>query len=172
MGTLEILHDILIAGPDFESCRRYVERFFARTMLVRYDEVACRESDSVNGVGEDFWATIAEGIKVNREILGKFLANLKEEGFETLDDLQGLEKGYLSKMLHLIAHLQDGFIGIDSRFYNLEEDSHGVSRDLQQKMQASPHKYWILRVTGRIASTEEDPFDALRTFEGRGNHSV
>ena len=100
--------------------------------------------------------------------MGEFLENLKEEGFESLEDIRSLEKGYLSKILHTIAHLQDGFIGIDSRFYNLEEDSHGVSRHLQQKIAATPHNYWILRVTGRIASAGEDPFDALRTFEGRG----
>jgi hypothetical protein len=168
MGKLEVSHDILIAGSDFESCRQSVIRFFARTMLIRYDEVLVKEKESVTGGGEEFWNRVREGLGANQEVLGKFLANLKEEGFLSLDDLQGLEKGYLSKILHIIAHLQDGFIGVDSRFYNLEEDSHGVSRDLQRKMQATPGRYWILRVTGRITSAAEDSLDALRTFEVRG----
>ena len=97
----------------------------------------------------------------------EFLVNLKQEGFTALDDIQSLEKGYLSKILHTIAHLQDGFIGIDSRFFSLVEDSHGISRDLPQKIAAAPENYWILRLKGTIVSTAEDPLDALRTFEGR-----
>ena len=125
------------------------------------------ENESINGSKPDFQTRIYEGLAVNREILEAFLVNLKEEGFVSLDDLKSLERGYLSKILHTIAHLLDGFVGIDSHFYNLEEDSHGISRDMQQKMNQSPGNYWILRVKGRIASASEDPFDALRTFEGR-----
>ncbi len=168
MGNLEISHDILMAGPDFESCRQDVRRFFARSMLIRYDEVLVLEDESFNGTDKHFRNRIREGLQANREVLLKFLADLKEEGFISLDDLQDMEKGYLSKILHLIAHLQDGFIGIDSRFYNLAEDSHRVSGDLQGKIDATPHSYWILRVTGRITSAAADSLDALRTFEGRG----
>ena len=168
MGTLEISHDILIAGSDFESCQQQVKRFFARTMLIRYDRVLISENESLSGTGKNFRARMEAGLRANQKVLGEFLANLKDEGFVALDDLQSLEKGYLSKILHTIAHLQDGFIGIDSRFYNLVEDSHGVSRNLQQKIAAAPDSYWILRIKGRIASASEDPFDALRTFEGRG----
>jgi hypothetical protein len=168
MGNLEISHDILIAGSDFESCRQRVKQFFGRTMLIRYDEVLVMENDSLNGTEKNFWGRIQEGLAANQKVLGEFLANLKAEGFMTLDDLKSLEKGYLSKILHTIAHLQDGFIGIDSRFYNFEEDSHGVSRDTQKKISATPENYWIIRVKGKIAPMSEDPFDALRTFEGRG----
>lgn len=168
MASLEISHDILIKGADFEACRQQVQRFFSRTMLVRYDAVRVVERESVNGCGQDFQARILEGIRANRRVVNEFLENLKSEGFVALDDLQSLEKGYLSKILHTIAHLQDGFIGIDSRFYNLEEDSHGVSRHLQRKINAEPQRYWIIRVTGSIATPGEDPLDAMRTFEGRG----
>jgi hypothetical protein len=168
MGALEISHDILTAGSDFDSCQQQVQRFFERTKLIRYDEVLVIKDESLCGTDKQFPARIRTGLEANRKVLGEFLANLKQEGFLSLDDLQSLEKGYLTKILHIIAHLQDGFIGIDSRFYNLEEDSHGVSRHLQQKIGATPQIYWILRVNGRIASADEDPFDALRTFEGRG----
>ena len=167
MGSLEISHDILISGSDFRSCRRRIERFFENTMLVRYDEVEVIESESICAVEKGFGPRLQEGLAANRQVLEGFLENLKKEGFAKLDDIKDLEKGYLSKILHTIAHLQDGFIGIDSRFYNLEEDSHGVSRNLQKNIDAIPESYWVVRVMGKIASPGEDPFDALRTFEGR-----
>lgn len=170
MENLEISHDILIAGSDFESCRQRVSHFFAKTLLLRYDELLVMEDKSINGRDENFWPRIQEGLTANKEVLAEFLESLKQEGFASLDDIQGMEKGYLSKILHTIAHLQDGFIGIDSRFYNLDEDSHGVSRYLRQKINAMPENFWLLRIIGRIAGTGEDPLDVLRTFEGRGRH--
>jgi hypothetical protein len=171
MGNLEISHDILLAGSDFESCRNRAERFFDRTMLIRYDEVLASENESINAGGEEFWPRLQEGLAANQKALGELLKNLKDEGFETLEDIQGVKKGYASKIFHTIAHLLDGFIGIDSCFYNLEEDSHDISPELQQKIEAAPQKYWIIRVKGAIASAGDDPFHVLRTFEwkGKGN---
>lgn len=168
MENLEISHDILLAGSDFESCRKRVKRFFERTMLIRYDEVLIVEKESMPGTGKEFSIRLQEGLGANHQAIGELLKNLKDEGFTTLEDLQGVEKGYVSKIFHTIAHLLDGFIGIDSRFYNLEEDSHIISRDLQQKILGAPQNYWILKVKGRIASAGEDPFHALRTFEWKG----
>lgn len=169
MKDLDITHDVLLAGSDFEFCRRRVERFFDRTMLIRYDRVLVLEEESLNGAEEEqFFLRIHEGLAANHEVLLELLGNLKEEGFTTLDDIQDLEKGYISKIFHTIAHLLDGFIGIDSRFYNLEEDSHGISREMQRKIYAAPQTYWIIRVKGRIAPAGEDPLDVLRTFEWKG----
>jgi hypothetical protein len=165
MGNLEISHDILLAGSDFESCRKRAKRFFDRTMLIRYDEVLVLENESMNGADNKFRTRLEEGIAANHQTIAELLEMLKDEGFATLEDLQGLEKGYVSKTFHTIAHLLDGFIGIDSYFYNLEEDSHGITQDLQQKILAAPQNYWILRVTGRIVSASGDPLDVLRTFE-------
>lgn len=172
MENLEISHDILMAGSDFSSCRQRILRFFERTKLLRYDEVLVMENESLNGTEKNFRARIQQGLGANQQVLAELLTNLKEEGFLSLDDLQSLEKGYMSKILHTIAHMKDGFIGIDSRFYNLEEDSHGVSRSLRQKIGATPDSYWVLRVRGRIAAPGEDPFDALRTFEGRTEGTI
>ena len=168
MEDLEISHDILLAGSDFESCRQRVKRFFDRTTLIHYDELLVLENESLNGSNEQFRARLKENLAANQEVVVELLQNLKEEGFVEIDYLKGVEKGYVSKIFHTIAHLLDGFIGIDSRFYNLEEDSHGVSRDLQQKIHTTPQNYWLLRVIGRIAPASEDPFDALRTFEWKG----
>jgi len=147
MGNLEISHDVLLGG---------------------YDEVLVLENESINGSENEFRTRLQEGLASNQQAIGELLENLKEEGFVTLEDLRALEKGYVSKIFHTIAHLLDGFIGIDSRFYNLEEDSHGISRDLQQKILSAPQNYWVLRVKGRIASAGEEPFHALRTFEWKG----
>jgi len=171
MKDLEISHDILLAGPDFDTCRRRVERFFEKTMLIRYDRVRVQVSESFNGVDEEFLPRMYEALAANHQVLTELLENLKEEGFVTLEDLRDLEKGYISKVFHNIAHLLDGFIGIDSRFYNLEEDSHGISRDLQRKIYGAPGNYWIIRVMGRISTAGEDPLDALRTFEWKGKDS-
>lgn len=171
MGSLEISHDILLKGSDLESCCKRVEHFFDRTTLIRYDEIFVSESESINGSGRDFSQRLQDGLAANRQVVGELLGNLQDEGFETVADLQDLEKGYLSKILHTIAHLQDGFIGVDSRFYNFEEDSHTVSRDLRQKILANPDNYWILRVIGRISSEDDDLYHALRTFEWKGKES-
>lgn len=168
MGNLEISHDILLAGSNFESCSKRVNHFFDRTILIRYDEVLVLENESISGAEKEFRTRLQEGLAANRQVVGELLENLKDEGFVTLEDIQDLEKGYLSKILHTIAHLHDGFIGIDSRLYNLEEDSHGISPDLQQQIAAAPDNYWILKVKGLIASAGEDSLDALRTFEWKG----
>jgi hypothetical protein len=169
MENLEISHDILLAGADLDSCCKRVARFFDRTMLIRYDEVTTSEDESINGTGKEFQARLQEGLDANHRAIGELLENLKDEGFAKLEDLQGVEKGYVSKIFHTIAHLLDGFIGIDSRFYNLIEDSHDISRDLQQNILAAPQNYWIIKVKGRIASARrEDPFQLLRTFEWKG----
>ena len=40
------------------------------------------------------------------------------------EDFHNIKQGYLSKTLHILSHFLDGFIGIDSYFYNLIDDSH------------------------------------------------
>jgi hypothetical protein len=134
-------------------------------MLIRYDQVLVQEDESLNASDKEFWSRLEQGIAANHSTIGELLQNLKDEGFTTLEELHGVEKGYVSKTFHTIAHLLDGFVGIDSRFYNLEEDSHGISQELRQKIHDAPEKYWILKVKGEISSTAEDPLDALRTFE-------
>jgi hypothetical protein len=168
MENLEISHDILLAGSDFESCRKRVIRFFERTTLIRYDEVSVLGDQSLNGSSNEFRARLEAGLAANKKALEELVENLRDEGFTSLEDIQGLQRGYISKIFHTIAHLLDGFIGIDSCFYNFEEDSHGISRALQQKILMIPEQYWIIRVKGSIASAGEDPFHALRTFEWKG----
>ena len=93
MESLKISHDILIAGSDFEFCRQRVKHFFDRTTLIRYDEALVIENDSINGTEKNFPARIQEGLGANQKIVAELLANLKDEGFISLDDLASLEKG-------------------------------------------------------------------------------
>lgn len=157
-------HDLLVAGPDFETCRQKVERFFVRTELIRYDEIRVEEA-AVNGGDPAFWERLAAGEAANRQIIDGLFAELAAEGFRTAADFQHMGQGYLSKVFHTIAHLLDGFIGIDSRFYNLEEDSHRLSRGLRQKILATPAEYWLLTVIGASQADDADPLDRLRSFE-------
>ena len=162
---LEISLDILVSGADFTSCRHRVSRFFERTMLVRFDEIRVDQEESFNAADQPFWVRLDEGISANRRTVNELAANLKQANYSSLEELQDLEKGYLTKILHTIAHLLDGFIGIDSRFYSLEEDSHTISSALRGQIAAEPQQFWILRVVGKIGTAGEDPLDALRTFE-------
>jgi hypothetical protein len=162
---LEISLDVLVAGEDFASCHHRVNRFFERTMLIRFDEIRIDEKGSVNAADQEFWERLDEGISANRKTVSELAANLQQEGFGTLEELQSLEKGYLTKIFHTIAHLLDGFIGIDSRFYSLEEDSHTVSKELRKQITVEPQQFWILRVVGKIGTDSQNPLDALRTFE-------
>src|SRR5210317_1923635 len=98
MGNLEISHDILLAGPDFESCRKHVSQFFNMTTLIRYDEVLVPKSGFINGADEKFLPRLQDGLAANRQIIEELLGNLQDEGFGTLADLKALEKGYLSKI--------------------------------------------------------------------------
>ncbi len=168
---LEVSLDVLVAGEDFASCRHRVSRFFDRTMLIRFDEVRVDEKESMNAADQAFWPRLDEGVSANRKIVGELVASMQEEGVATFEDLQKLEQGYLTKILHTIAHLLDGFIGIDSRFYSLEEDSHSVSKALRKSINENPQQYWLLRVIGEIVSESQDPLDTLRTFEMRKQDS-
>src|SRR4030043_54062 len=67
-----------------------------------------------------------------------------------LKDLQELPQGYKSKILHVITHLLDGFFGIDTYFYNLEEDSHWVSEELKEKIKTNPPIFWLLSLEAQI----------------------
>ena len=82
------------------------------------------------------------------------LEHLREEGIDTLEQLLDLEQGYETKILHTLTHMLDGFIGIDSFFYNLIEDSHTVSRTLKNTISEFPNEHWLVPVrTGKPASS-------------------
>ena len=111
-------HMVLTEGKSPEVCRAQVVNYFERTSLVRYDNIVIDEA-ILSGSDPKFGEELDLGLKRNRQTLKKFIEELGATGFEKRDDLMGLSQGYHSKVLHIIAHFLDGFIGIDSVFYNL-----------------------------------------------------
>ncbi len=148
------IHRILCHG-DFDSARRHTLRFFADTMLLYYDKVAVSEEGSYSAVSPEFWALIEEGINKNRALLMGYLNELREMGYNNTEALGSLTSGYPSKVLHLAVHILDGFIGLDSAFYSLPEDSHWLSDNMRQTIKASPGEYYLLEVSGSFLSQQE-----------------
>lgn len=163
---LKIIHEVLVMGPDFARSRDHALRFFARTPLVRYDTVTVEEAASCAASHPDFWPRLEEGVRKNREVLRELIGELKESGLRSLDDLLTLPKGYQSKLIHTVAHLVDGFFGIDTVFYNLADDSHWLSAPLAQEIRDNPEEYWLLRLNAELGMKERETLVAsLRHFE-------
>jgi hypothetical protein len=141
-------HEMLVAGDSFESCRKQVMDYFARTELVRYDRVTIDDKGSRPGGHLDFSRCVTEAIQKNRRILEGLADDLKDTGVHTTTDLLTLPQGYPSKVLHILTHFLDGFIGIDSVFFNLIDDSHWLPEQTQQAISAAPDGYWLIPVDG------------------------
>lgn len=164
MSAIHLTHLMLVDGPDFETCRRRVERFFARTILVKYDSVQVVAEKSCNGADRQFEKNLAAGINENRNLAAELLTELKETGLTDLDNLTTLPQGYASKVLHTMAHLLDGFFGVDSRFYNLSDDSHWLSEPQQALIKQNPENYWLLHVEASSQTGDADQVSTLRTM--------
>ena len=85
-----------------------------------------------------------------------FINELTGCGVNRLDDIKNLEQGYKSKTLHTIAHLLDGFFGIDSCFFNLIEDSHWLSAALKDKIMENPGQYWLVEAHPVFEASQPD----------------
>lgn len=134
---------VLAEGETPEACRTQVINFFERTTLVRYDNIVI-DDGIVSAQDAKFREELDLGLKRNRQTLRKFIDELGATGFEARGDLMGLNQGYHSKILHIIAHFLDGFIGIDSIFYNLVEDSHWVSNETWEQIDHEPGRFNLL----------------------------
>jgi hypothetical protein len=143
-------HEILANGSGFESCKRKVLLFFEKYQLVRYSSLSINETASVSGSNPAFHGRLREAIVSNRMILDNLIREIRKEGTETIDDLHTIPQGYKTKLLHIVTHFVDGFFGIDTYFYNLVEDSHWVSKEVQDKILRTPSDFWILSLDARI----------------------
>ncbi len=162
---LEVTHSILVQGQSFSECREHVLGFFAKTTLVHYDGVRVVEEESFSADDARFEAGLEKGIGANRQALKDLLAELQEGGSVALQDLIHLPQGYQSKVIHTLAHLLDGFIGIDTCFYNLLDDSHWLDESRRAAIKDSPKEYWLLLVHGYLEALGGKEVAALRTFE-------
>ncbi len=147
-------HLFLVAASDQTSAVERVKNFLERYQLVAYEKIEVLP-EVYQPDHPLFWPKLEEAIQRNRLFLKDRLKILQEEGFETIMDLKDLPQGYLSKELHVAVHFLDGFFGVDSNFYNLEEDSHWVSRRLVQELKTNPRRFWLISIRG--ASVSEEP---------------
>ena len=143
-------HEILVKGTDFETSRAKVLQFFERYQLVRYSQIAVLRDASLASDYPDFDDRLQKTILKNREIVRALIDEFQGEGINTLHDLSVLPQGYKTKMLHVITHILDGFFGIDTYFYNLEEDSHWISDNLLAKIHSGPSRYWLLTIEAQV----------------------
>jgi hypothetical protein len=162
---LEVSHWFLSMAPDFAKARGHALRFLERTQLVRYDAVQVVETESCSGADQRFWPLLEQGLADNREVLGKLLGELRSAGIRELNDILSLPQGFQSKIFHTMAHLLDGFFGIDSRLYILPEDSHWASDGLRRQITATPEDFWLIKTVGELASLEQASVFRLRRFE-------
>lgn len=164
--NLEATHLLLIRAADDETCRERALAFFARNLLVKYDAVQVDGARSFRADHQDFWETIEGGIRSNHQALGDLLRELADAGFAKLTDLARMEQGYQSKTLHTITHLLDGFFGIDTCFYNLEEDSHWLSERLAATIRQQPRDFRVVTMAcSSRAATSGDLLARIRKFE-------
>lgn len=148
-------HKVLVAGESFQHCCDQVRRFFDLTSLVIYDCIQVIDDKCRSGLDADFFDVVATAEKKNRETVDALIDELQQTGATTITDLRQLEHGYPSKVLHIISHLLDGFIGIDSYFYNLPADSHWLTEDALETIRANAGNYWLIHIDCYSASPEE-----------------
>jgi len=136
-------HVVLVEGDTSESCKNQVLNFFEQTSLVHYDRISVE--DTVLSPGDPgFFKELEQGLEKNRKTLIRFIDELGNSGFRKKCDLIDLSQGYESKILHIIAHFLDGFIGIDSVFYNLIDDSHWLPDETRDRIQQQPDRFRLL----------------------------
>ena len=144
--TLSISHDFLIKSSDFSSAKEQVERFLEETTLIRYGSVTIDQDKSFSAEQKKFWAALDRGVAENRKTVENLIDELEQCGYSSLQDLFFIKQGFESKILHTVTHMLDGFIGVDSAFYNLIEDSHWLSPSLRREITSHMHEYWLVRV--------------------------
>ena len=144
MISSPIYHEFLVRAPGLEEAESLVKRFLDRYELVSYVRVDFLEKRSLPAEDPGFAKRLDEAVSLNRRILAEWVKELEGLGIDGVLDLQKLPQGYPSKLLHVIAHLLDGFFGVDSAFYNLVEDSHWVSPELMERIRRAPQGFWLV----------------------------
>jgi len=163
--NVEVVHEFLVKGGDVGECCRRVETFLEKNLLLRYQEVEVDPARCLRGDDPDFFPRIAAAEEEVRRVIKRLLDELVAAGFSRTAELASLDQGYISKTLHTVVHLLDGFIGIDSAFYNLADDSHRLGRERAEQIKKSPEGYHLVRARGRCHGSSADLTGLLRHFE-------
>lgn len=151
-------HLFLIEANSEEEALLILTNFVKGYQLIRYEEITFQRDEILVASRDEFWIELERALEVNRKILSSLIDEIKTEGYVLLDDLKTFPQGYLSKLFHTIAHIIDGFFGIDSFFYNLVEDSHFITPGLLKKIRENPQRYYLLPWIGYIK-------EPMRRFE-------
>ncbi len=154
--TLNISHLFLATGSDGRTAHSHVLHFLDQTTLVKYDRIQIVEEHILSAENKKFWPNLEGSILENRLVIDSLINELTECGVNRLDDIKKFEQGYQSKILHTIAHLLDGFFGIDSCFFNLIEDSHWLSTALKEKIVENPDQYWLVEAHPLFEASQLD----------------
>jgi hypothetical protein len=157
-------HIFLVEADSPEQALSQVVKFLSSYQLVRYDRFEVKREEIISVKDERFWDVLEKGLQKNYEILQGFIGELKSEGYQLVDDLRSLPQGYLSKLVHLIAHFVDGFFSIDSYFYNLIEDSHFLSLYLKRRMLRGRQNFYLIPAIGYFAE-KIHPFEMFSPRE-------
>ncbi|WP_419176505.1 hypothetical protein [Desulfosediminicola sp.] len=139
-------HKILVAGNSFEQCCDRVRKFFDLTSLVIYDCIQVIDELCHHGPDADFFPELKKAEQKNQLTINSLIDELESAGINRISDLRSKDPGYSSKVFHILAHLLDGFIGIDSYFYSIESDSHRLSDQARSQLQSAPDKYWLIHL--------------------------
>ncbi len=152
--TEKTIHKILCQSKDYHTAERHVRHFFKQSMLLNYDTFTVAKHHSHPATADQFWPELEASIVSNREILASYTSELHESGCTDINAIQNIRAGYQSKLIHLIAHFVDGFIGIDSRFFSLPEDSHWLSELQKKSILHHPEQFWLLHIEADFDSID------------------
>ena len=143
---LTIEHSLLVSAPDLATGENHLRLFFEKSQLVHYDSIEIDPLHCMNATAPEFEECLQHAVDNNRRILSELLTKLTREGCTNLQDLLSLPQGFQSKILHTISHLLDGFFGIDSKLYDIDEISHWITDDRRQQILRSPETCWLIPV--------------------------
>lgn len=146
MKSDSINHIFLTQAETINQAHNKVRHFLEHTELIRYEAMTIDAKASINGSEPSFWTEVDQGVAMNRQFTKDLIGELEGTGVRNLSELKDLPQGYPSKVLHTLVHILDGFIGVDSAFYNLLEDSHWLSPQMREKISKEPGTYWLVPV--------------------------
>ncbi|MFN3504768.1 MAG: hypothetical protein ACK4Y7_00975 [Caldimicrobium sp.] len=151
MSSQVFIHFFLVEGKNLSEAAEKVKNFLEKYELVRYDSFKIEENGSFSAKDKNFGDLLDIALSKNQDTLKSYISDLKREGsIINLDDVEKIPQGYLSKLFHLLAHLVDGFFGIDSYFYNLVEDSHWITSRLKKNIAQNPDNYFLIKVVAYL----------------------
>jgi len=153
-------HTLLISGNDLSACTGRALHFLESTQLIHYDHIKIIKEHSCSALSQQFQPLLARALQKNQNRLNSLVAELQAEGFTALSEMVHLPHGYHSKILHTIAHMTDGFFGIDAAFFDLDESSYQLSAQRKLEIKQQPDKCWLLTI--QASSTDSGGFEQVQ----------